>query len=217
MKKILPILIILIHCVINADSIKDSLEMRLNIDPVFSLTIETKMEPFVKTYSANELLKPSTNQIIKDKDLGGIIDLGSLIARKRGKEILPLISEYRVKMIVHCQTNLGNPYIITQTLESPLKGEQTAELFPEKALVYIAAIDPELGNTENGKIHKQWESPLLPHDTETIYTSSNNRGEYLGNVLNIWYWISDQQDDKVTVSQRSDTYSSTVTITMIEL
>jgi len=199
----------------NAETISDNLEIRLDIRDAFSLSVETYMIP-TGSYDPKNLLQPSQNINVSEKKLDGIIDMGHLIARKQGDTILPLISEYKVLMQITCETNRNIQYSLSQTLNEPLKGVNSGELFPETAFVYLAGIDNSKG-LDHGKIMLSWESPVLPNDATIIYNSGDSDAGYLGNTINICYWISDQQDDKVYVSQRADTYNSTITITMIEI
>ncbi|EKD28763.1 MAG: hypothetical protein ACD_79C00215G0003, partial [uncultured bacterium] len=141
---------------------------------------------------------------------------GHLIARKKGDKIFPLVSEYRVLMKVRCETNRNREYLLTQELNGPLTGVKSGEIFPEKAFVYIAGINKDEGQ-ETGEIMLKWESPVMPNDSETIYMSGKSENDYLGNTINVWYWVSAEQDDKVEITQRADTYKSTLTITMVEL
>jgi len=211
--------LLMLYCLsifsINAETVKDNLEIRLEIRDVFSLSVETYMLP-TGSYDPKTLLQPSQNVIVSEKKLDGIIDMGHLIARKQGETILPLISEYKVLMQVKCETNRNIQYSLSQTLNEPLKGINTGELFPEKAFVYVAGIDNEKG-LDHGKIMLSWESPVIPSEARIIYNSGDSNSGYLGNTINICYWISDQQEDKVYVSQRADTYNSTITITIIEI
>ncbi|MBN2143554.1 MAG: hypothetical protein JW774_02915 [Candidatus Aureabacteria bacterium] len=198
------------------ETVKDSLEMRMEIAPRYELRIETFLSALEKSYAGGELLTPSKNVITPDKDLNGMIDLGHLIARKQGDKVLPLISEYHVLMKVYCLTNKNKSYVLTQKMNSPLTGVLTNETIPGKAFVSQAQIDPKEGQNK-GNIVIVSETPVTPGDLQTVYESAQTGEEYLGNVIDIRYWISDQQEENVPPTQRADTYKTTITLTMVEL
>lgn len=199
-----------------AETVNDTFPVKVIIEPVFSLSIETFLVPLETGYTTKDLLKPSKNEIVAGKNLNGNIDLGHLIARKGTDRALPLISEYKVVMQVHCETNHQKPYRLFQKLSFPITGVETGIPFPEKAFVCMAEINSEAGQ-KTGEIQIEEETPVLSGQEMEIYLSAESENTYLGNLINIYYWISDQQEDKVFVDQRSDIYQSTVVISMVEL
>jgi hypothetical protein len=214
---ILSLLCSMLLSPIGADVVEDTLGVQLRIRPVFKLTLETYMVPGETVYKETDLIKPSRNQIVEGKDLEGEINLGYLIARKsQDGGTLPLISEYQVLLRAHCNTNNYRPYHLTQTLLSPLRGIQHGETFPERAFVCRALINEELGQAR-GEIDLITETPVLAGENKVIFRSGDGKMEFLGNVIDILFWISDQQEDKVMVTQRSDDYQSTLIISMVEL
>jgi hypothetical protein len=202
--------------ILRAETVTDVLEIKVNIAPFFKLTVETVVSPLEKTFDDSELLKPSKNDIIEGRDLDGEINLGYLIARKHKGGILPLISEYRVLLRAACESNLANAYQLSQNLVAPIAGETTGERFPEKAFVCAAEIAPE-GDDQLGKVLVPRETPVIPEKEMVVYQTGPSKETYLGNVIHIYYWISDRQEDVVPVTQRADTYRSSLVITMMEL
>lgn len=209
------LLFLFVSLAVFSEVVEDSIEVRVDVKPYFSLTIETYMIPFIDV-SDHDLFQPSRNVVVNKQDLEGVINLGHLIARKQAGEIMPLVSEYRVLMKIKCATNKNIPYTLTQNLEEPLTGIESGVLFPKSAFVSMAAIDSENGDTNTGQSYLQWETPVLPGEEIRIFKSSET-DEYLGNEINVLYWISDQQEDKVTIEQRADKYKGTLVITMLEL
>jgi hypothetical protein len=199
-----------------SDSIQDTLELRVDIAPVFKLSLETQIDPAAVSYSGTDLLEPSKNAIVAGKKLNGTIALGHLLARKKNNQALPLISEYKVLMNVRCETNHNKAYVLTQKLEMPLTGVSTRALFPETAFVCQASRENVL-NFKSGTLFLPEETPLRPGAVQTIYQSGESGRDSLEAFVNLWYWVSELQAEKVLPSQQSDTYQSTITITMVEL
>jgi hypothetical protein len=199
-----------------SDSIQDTLELRVDIAPIFKLSLETQIDPAAVSYSGTDLLEPSKNSVLAGKKLNGTIALGHLLARKQNNQALPLISEYKVLMNIHCESNHNKAYVLTQKLDMPLTGLSTHALFPETAFVCQASRDNVL-NFKSGALFLQEETSLRPGELQTIYRSGESGRDSLEAFINLWYWVSDLQAEKVLPSQQSDTYQSTITITMVEL
>ena len=199
-----------------ADSVKDTLEMRLEIAPVFKLSLEMQVDPSATAYTGTDLVAPSQNSVVAGQNLNGVISLGHLLARKQNGNLLPLVSEYKVLMKVHCETNHHRAYVLTQKLDMPLTGVSTHAQFPETAFVCQAALDnaTDLGSAS---VAIREETPVRPGALQTIYQSNETGTSSVGSTLNLWYWISDRQADKALPTQQSDVYQSTLTITMLEL
>ena len=214
--RIMCLLFCLLRPEVYSEKVNDTFEMRVNIPPVFSLTIETYMLAPEAKYSPSDLIEPSKNVIVPDSSLQGEINLGHLIARKKGNELLPLVSEYKVLLKAKCDSNQGNLFLLSQTLDSPLTGEQTGQTIPSRAFVCNAEIDSQEGR-HLGNVLLSRETPIIPGSKQEIYQSGEAGQDYLGNVIDIFYWITDDQDEKVKPDQRADTYKSTITFTMVEL
>lgn len=214
------IILIVYFCLLSlkvfSDKVEDTIEMRVNISPVFSLSIDTFVSASEFKISPTDLLESSKNIIIPDASLQGEINLGHLIARKKGGEILPLISEYRVRLTAKCESNQNNVYVLIQNLDMPLVGEMSGVPFPEKAFVCSAFFNDRQGQNA-GQINITKETPVIPNAKQIIYQSGESGLEYLGNVIDVYYWVSDAQDMKVMPDQRADQYKSTITYTMVEL
>ncbi len=206
-----------------SDSIKDTLEMRLEITPVFKLSLEMQIDPDAVPYSGTDLVMPSQNSVVAGQNLNGKISLGHLLARKQNDQLLPLISEYKVLMKVHCETNHRRSYVLTQKLDLPLTGVTTQTLFPETAFVCQSNSNKVAGtvlNLKNAAASSQEETPIRPvrpGELQTIYQSGEAGTDSLEAFVNVWYWVSDLQAEKVMPSQQADNYQSTITITMVEL
>lgn len=199
-----------------ADSVKDTLEMRLEIAPLFKLSLEMQVDPAAAAYAGTDLAAPSQNSVAAGQNLNGVISLGHLLARKQNGNLLPLVSEYKVLMKVHCETNHHRAYVLTQKLDMPLAGTSTHALFPETAFVCQAALD-NAGSLKNGSVSIREETPVRPGASQTLYQSSEGGTDSLEAFVNVWYWVSDLQTDKVMPAQQADNYQSTITVTMVEL
>lgn len=106
--------------------------------------------------------------------------------------------------------------MLTQTLNSPLTGRSYGNIFPKSAFACQAEINPDKGQ-QQGSLHLNNPSSVYPGVPQTIYISDDASGKNIGNFINIYYWITDIFEEKVLISQRSDVYESSLTLTMIEI
>lgn len=193
------------------DTVKDFLEARVDIPASFSLSIETYILP--NSQKSEDLSTSSLQPLISPLN---VIDLGNLIPRDPNDSMSSLISENKVLVKIRCTTNKNNRYMLTQTLNSPLIGRAHGELLPKSAFVCQTEINPDKG-LQQGSLYFSNPSSLYPGIPQTIYMADDAPGKNLGNLINIYYWITDIFDEKVLISQRSDVYESSLTLTMIEI
>lgn len=191
------------------DTVKDFLEVRVDIPPSFSLSIETYSFP----NKGADLAASSIQSLISSMNT---IDLGNLVPRDPNNSMSALISENKVLVKVRCKTNKNIRYMLTQTLNTPLTGRIHGEIFPKSAFACQAEINPDKG-LQQGSIYLNNPSSVYPGIPQTIYMSDDATGKNLGNEINIYYWITDIFAEKVLISQRSDVYESSLTLTMIEI
>ncbi len=198
-------------CYSHADTVKDFLEARVEIPSIFSLTVETYILP--NNQKSMDLTSTTLQPLISSLNT---IDMGNLIPRNPNDSMSPLISENKVLVKVRCNTNKNMRYMLTQTLNSPLTGRIHGELFPKSAFACQAEINADKGQ-QQGSLYLSNPSSVYPGTPQTIYISDDAAGKNLGNFINIYYWITDIFEEKVLISQRSDIYESSLTLTMIEI
>lgn len=199
---------------LTAEEYSDTLGLQIEAPSYFSLTVETYMLP-IPGMSDFELWKPSKNSIQSMRSLNGEIDFGYLIARKDKNSILPLISEYKVRLLAKCQTNRGKPYKLYQSLVSPITGETTGAVFPEESFVCQTSW-PEGDVDKKGQMLVVSPRSVIPGDNLELYQSAYGDNQLSQNVV-VDYWVTDSQSQVVNINQQADQYRSTLVITLTEL
>jgi len=198
-----------------SQNVEEYIPFEFELETVFEFSTEIFVDPDYSPPPPSTLAFPSMNNVTAGQSLNDKFDMGYLIGIKKGNEI-HFISEYKVLVKFTCTTNSGKPYILTQHLTAPLSNDASGINLSEDILVCYATVKQGEGDPLKGTVLLSNTTPVSIITPQIIYQSKDLPDTDLSNTIRVYYWITDDSTQPITIDQKAGQYKTTIIFTMQE-